>query len=91
MSEDLHLERHAGVFEGRYGGAVMGKDVHLRVVLEPTSSRLEMWLEGRIGAEVMGKDVTLEGDSPPELAALMAVVAYKLLEDAESASSAGSS
>jgi hypothetical protein len=58
---------------GRVGGASSGYDIKLN------------WdgqtLQGRIGGTVDGKDIELITEAPLEVAALAAVVAFKVMQD----------
>lgn len=74
--DDVRLILDGRRVTGRFSGRLQGKDVNLRLDGEQ--------LTGRIGGAFEGKDVQLDcGDVPPELAALAAVCAYKVLEDDE--------
>ena len=64
--------------KGRFSGAVLGKDVSLELhgnIITGAS------LRGRIGGGMDGKDVHVTSNAPTGLAALAAVIAFKLLED----------
>ena len=85
--QDLSLDVRGPEVRGRYGGSMVGKDVHL--------TRQGSLVGGRIGAPHPGdgKDVHLEVDKdmPLEVAALLAVCAFKLLEDHQKSAASASS
>lgn len=75
--DNLELSIDDGV-HGRFSGAMLGKDVKLELhgnIITGAS------LRGRIGGDVDGKDVFVTSNAPTGLAALAAVIAFKLLED----------
>lgn len=75
--DNLELEIGEHV-HGRFSGAVLGKDVKLELhgnIITGAS------LRGRIGGGMDGKDVFVTSNAPTGLAALAAVIAFKLLED----------
>ena len=75
--DNLELSIDDGV-PGRFSGALLGKDVKLELhgnIITGAS------LRGRIGGDVDGKDVFVTSNAPTGLAALAALIAFKLLED----------
>jgi hypothetical protein len=67
-----------GRVHGRFSGAVLGKDVNLEA---EGNALTGIRLHGRIGGALDGKDVLVATNYSSGLAALAAVIAFKLLED----------